>query len=427
MAGRTPPTAKQSRLQVGNPWFPYYAGFSPEFVDHFLSELPEIHQRVVLDPWNGAGTTTFGASNIARHVYGFDLNPAMTIAARARLLGRDTKASLIPLSFEIIRNASIDDADPDEPLTQWMMPQSAAVFRGLEHAVHRALVTENAARASYGSWIDKTSALSAFFYVALFRAARRLLSRYASANPAWSRLPASLSARVRPSLQTVQQEFLDTVATLATVSLPQHEDDGYLGRSVTIGTADSRSLPLASKSVDAIIASPPYCTRLDYARATRIELAVLGARVSDEASLRNRLIGTTSVSNQVTGVDIRWGSACLSLLRGIRNHPSKASRGYYLSTHMQYFDGLFQSLLELDRVLRPNGRCTLVVQDSWYKELHTDLPGIVTEMCASEGWELVGRLDNSVRRTIAHLNTRSIPAARTGAVESTLVFRKPAE
>src|SRR5690606_20536484 len=102
--------------------------------------------------------------------------------------------------------------------------------------------------------------------------------------------------------------------------------------------------------------------------------------------------------------DARWGDTCTRLLDRIRRHPSKSSSGYYLRNHLQYFDGLFESLAELDRVLKPTGSCTIVVQDSWYKDVHTDLAAITKEMCLSHEWRFVGRDDHRVKRTYASIN-----------------------
>lgn len=419
------PSAKQSRIHIGNPWFPYYAGFSPEFVSQVLQGLPRLADKVVLDPWNGAGTTTFAASGLARQVYGFDLNPSMTIAARARLLGRDVTPSLIPLSREIVSNAARDISTPGDPLALWLSPKSAAVLRALEQTIHRTLVLAEYSPARDLSWVDRSSSLAAFFYVALFRTARRLVSRFGSANPAWVRAPRSPRMRARPPANAIHQAFLETVEQLATAAVPQHENDSHLGRSIHVGTADSRRLPISRASVDAVVTSPPYCTRLDYARATRVELAVLRVGSNDEAELRHRLIGTTSIGKVPESSDVRWGDTCLRLLDQISRHPSRASSGYYLRNHLQYFSGLFESLTELDRVLKPAGSCTIVIQDSWYKDVHTDLAAITKDMCSSNGWRFVGRDDHQVKRTYARINPLSSPAARSGAVESTLVFQKP--
>ena len=38
---------------------------------------------MILDPWNGSGTTTYAASQLGYTSRGLDLNPVMNIVARA--------------------------------------------------------------------------------------------------------------------------------------------------------------------------------------------------------------------------------------------------------------------------------------------------------------------------------------------------------
>ena len=99
-----------------------------------------------------------------------------------------------------------------------------------------------------------------------------------------------------------------------------------------------------------------------------------------------------------------WGRTCLELLDAIQHHRSKASRSYYLKTHLQYFDDLYRSLGEISRCLRDSGHCVLVVQDSFYKEIHNDLPTIVVEMSRDFGWSLHVRRDFPVARSMAGVN-----------------------
>ena len=67
--------------------------------------------------------------------------------------------------------------------------------------------------------------------------------------------------------------------------------------------ASSEKLPLAEASVDIVLASPPYCTRIDYAVATSVELSLLGfVRDAGFRDLRRGLIGTTTVPKVAPGI-----------------------------------------------------------------------------------------------------------------------------
>lgn len=43
-------------------WYRYYAGYSTGFVRDTLRSLPLPENSLILDPWNGSGTTTYVAA-----------------------------------------------------------------------------------------------------------------------------------------------------------------------------------------------------------------------------------------------------------------------------------------------------------------------------------------------------------------------------
>src|SRR5439155_16885723 len=162
---------------------------------------------------------------------------------------------------------------------------------------------------------------------------------------------------------------------------------GSTNRSCVISRASSLRLPLVSNSIDAAVSSPPYCTRIDYVRATLPELAVIGhpnGRVIRR--LRERMIGTPTIDQIEEYKSEDWGTTCSRFLSAVESHTSKASSTYYLKYYHQYFASIFASLKEIDRVLKPGGQCVLVVQDSYYKAKKINLPRMFIEMPAHYQW-----------------------------------------
>src|SRR5690606_33445425 len=104
---------------------------------------------------------------------------------------------------------------------------------------------------------------------------------------------------------------------------------------------NSISLLQENESVDIVLTSPPYCTRIDYAVATSIEIATI--RVSNIRNLRDNLIGTSTIKKEVVEANSIWGSNCNSFLNKVKNHPSVASSSYYYKNHLQYFNDLYKS------------------------------------------------------------------------------------
>jgi len=190
--------------------------------------------------------------------------------------------------------------------------------------------------------------------------------------------------------------------------------------------ADTTSTSIAKGSIDMVLTSPPYCTRIDYSAATRIELSVMHPLVNmDIEDLRRKMIGSTKVPTHEVVMDPAWGEKCNRFLTLLKAHPSKASSGYYYKTHLDYFDKMARSLDNIAGGLKPSGAAILVVQDSYYKDLHNDLPSITTEMAAAAGLRLKRRLDFELKRSMAGINSRSRNYKRAaGAVEAVLCFEK---
>lgn len=423
-----PKRNSQLRLARAN-WYPYYAGFSPNFVHSLLSSAEVNSDSYIVDPWNGSGTTTVIATSLGYNAYGYDLNPVMVIVAKARLLNQREITSLWPLTVDIlerlVHNKSKAIID-DDPLCTWLVPNSVNEIRKIEKILQFLLVNEIFYQPlNKQSRFDSISDLAAFFYTALFRTLRVLLKPFLVSNPTWIKKPKQVSDRLQLDSGTILNTFRIEVKNMIYFMDIDRFKDVKLGTQVSITTASSDRLPIANHSVDFILTSPPYCTRIDYAVATMPELALLGYHPNKEfQQLRRKLIGTTTVPRCVTEPIEEWGKTGCQLLKSVAKHPSKASKSYYYKNYIQYFEAIYDSLSELHRILKPNGICVLVVQDSYYKDIHNDLPQIFIEMAENHQFELGRRVDFG-SKTLARINpsTRQYHP-RSQAIESVLCFVK---
>lgn len=398
-------------------WYRYYAGYSAGFVEHALKELA-VAANVVLDPWNGTGTTTVVAASKKIPAVGFDVNPALVVVSRARLLGTGVWASIDPLAEDVVAHATSVDAG-DDPLQFWFTPGAANSIRGLQQSVHRLLVDSGTASRPAYEGAERMSTLAAFFYTVLFRTVRVLIAPAAGTNPTWWKRVEE-SDRIGPTRREIVRQFRASATELAK---GLHRDNYDGGVDVRVGLGDSRNLPLEDASVDAVISSPPYCTRIDYGVATRPELAILGAREDDIKFLRNRMVGTPTMTGD-HGRHEQWGATAKSFLADVRAHRSHASDGYYAKYFLQYYAGMWSSLSELRRVMRPGAPAVLVVQDNHYKDLHNDTPRILGEMATAIGFDSADRHDFPVVRNRASMNPRTRQyRTNASAVESVLVIR----
>jgi hypothetical protein len=387
-------------------WYDYYAGYSESFVTDALGRLGFSSDSIVLDPWNGTGTTTAVATLQGFQTWGFDLNPALVLVGKARLLSANVAPSLNPLADELVARLPGSCPPPSEvePLRFWFDRTTAASFRQIERSIQTLLLPSSAAYPLYSArTLAEVSSLAALYYVALFQTVRAFLGPFLTTNATWIKEAPSETDLVQVSRSNIVAEFKARVKSLgAYLRSRDRSDIADLG---SVDRAHATELPLASEVVDGIITSPPYCTRIDYVIATWPELAVLGAPDKDALkTLRNEMTGTPTINSVDLSGGPGWGDTCEKLLSAVERHPSKASASYYHRFYLQYFSGLFSSLLELTRVAKTNARSAIVVQDSFYKDLHVDLPRILVEMAEGLGWSEETTIAFEVRQSMTHIN-----------------------
>lgn len=94
-------------------------------------------------------------------------------------------------------------------------------------------------------------------------------------------------------------------------------------------------------------------------------------------------------------------------------------------THLDYFDKMERSIEQITSVLKQKGQAILVVQDSYYKDIHNDLPSMIAEIGEGHGLTLGRREDFHLRRSMSGINPHTRLYKRSpGAIESVLCFHK---
>jgi len=406
-------------------WYRYYAGYSRSFVQDVLARLDLPSETTVLDPWNGAGTTTDVVADRGHSVVGFDANPALVLVARGRLLGPDIAPSIDALAKDVLGHAKDIEHDlartEAEPLRQWFDVGTASRLRSIEVAIQRTLVSDDRDQPLEPRDVGDVSRLAALFYVGLFAMVRSLVGAFRTSNPTWLKTPAADDALVGAEWTDLREAMNQSVAQLTrTIAVRSPIPD----QRVTIAQANSILLPLGDGSVDATITSPPYLTRIDYVIATLPELAVLGYSKPAIRRLRETMIGTPTVSGPSPQPSKAWGRSAIELLAKVEGHPSRASGTYYLRWIKQYLAAMWESLVQVRRVSRSSAPLVVVVQDSYYKELHVDLPTILSEMIRGLGWSQIRRVDYPVLANRAAINPESKKyRVSFDAVESVLICR----
>ena len=289
---------------------------------------------LVLDPWSGSGTTTAVCARLGVNSIGIDINPALTVIARARLTPRPKTNSRTTLGKELIDVArqlesEVEDGDP---LRRWMRRDGIARVRAIQSAIHQLVPRDLPApqHLSVVAQVDRLPQLVCFFYTALFATVRNLLSRFRASNPMWLKSPATYRHKIATSWKRLAQDYLERSEYLEERLRLDHTSSGLIQARFETGSATS--LPYPSESFDGVLTSPPYATRIDYVVGLLPELAVLG--VDDESlwSLRTQSTGSPVVSNH-RSPDGSWESCIRLWNRGTQADPGPSIQGITTVLH----------------------------------------------------------------------------------------------
>lgn len=387
-------------------WFPYYAGYSPGFVREALTGLGAQPGWTVLDPWNGAGTTTAVADALGCDAVGLDINPVAALVAAARLERSANTSHSAGLANQLLEVAGRNETDLAEgdPLLEWLSPRVTRRYRSIEGAVLDLLGTKDGVRVNLQT--ETPPPFAAFFILCLVRAAKRFVRMKGNSNPTWI----TPEKRGDTRTETFDRAFHAMVAACAADAEKATLQRSSMRSTVsTVSLADARALPLEDSSIDAVITSPPYCTRIDYFRATAFELAALGIGAGGDRfrALRSSAMGTNLMRTTTPDVESQ-PSVVRQLLNHIKTHPSKASDTYYYKHYSQYFDDARLSVSEVGRVLKPEATALLVVQSSYYKNIPVPLGDLYAALGEELGFRARVVLRVPVRRVLATINPRAV-------------------
>lgn len=409
-----------------NNFFSYYAGFSASFVDEVLRGYRLSESAVILDPWNGSGTTTFCAARNGISTVGIDLNPVMVVIARARTATYRQACSAIKRIENSTWRSTATSQVKDDALAKYLSGSSVDCIRA-------SLASAGVRKPGLGGNYNP-SVTDSFLLTIYFRAIKKLLTASHSRNPTWIRSQVDEASRLELSCIEFRKRLLEEAEALLSVNAIGDDSEGraFLTPSqrdrVTVQVGDSRQMPLSTESVDLVVTSPPYCTRIDYAVATRIELSVMFSSLSESFdSLRRSMMGSTAIRGAPANVSLPPESYASEVLNEIRAHASKASSTYYFKTFSAYFIDLYLSLREIARTLKVRGEAVLVVQDSFYKDVHIDLAAAIESFAGEVGLRLIDRVDFTVQRNMREINPRAVARGASFQAKESILYLKKLE
>ncbi len=385
-------------------WFVFPHSFSPQLVHSLIAEWGLSSEDVVLDPFVGAGTTLLAAQDAGVRASGFDLSPLSELASRVKVAPPDAAA---------LRSA-------------W-----AAVKPRIR--VRRRLSAE----ASYGELVVRAFPET---MLPTLDGARRaildaerpdaerdaLLLALLAVLPAFSRLVRKggwLEERVETLPPKRVRGELDERVQLMAEDLEDRQGDGRPSATVSVG--DARRLPLEDGSVSAVVTSPPYPNRHDYTRVFGVELQFGFLDWMELRRLRYQSFSSHPESKPerpknngyAEANELRQTIAKIADL--ITDKRAKTRIPQMLHG---YFEDLYLTVRELQRVLKANGRAAIVVGNVSYCGIPLEVDRFTVEIARQAGFAprivyVARRRGNSAQQMKEH--------GRRPQRESVVVLVKP--
>jgi len=354
------------RLPIYN-WVHFKEAFSSNFVTLMLNQL-DIHEgNWVLDPFCGVGTTLLVAKERGINAVGIDAHPFFAFVSQVKTSSYSLEA-LLELKRDFFSKKF------EKPDLKGINPLLRKAFS--RYALEDILF--------FKSEINKVKdkIMRDFLVLALVVSAMRV--SYAFKDGAVIRF----FKRKHPPLRKV---FKATVRKFIR-HLKMAE---FKPCEIVVKQGDARKLGfLKTKSLDAVVTSPPYLNKLEYTKAFDIEEALL-----------KELIGIDSAKAYL-GADFGRGKIVFPKL-GL---PSIAEA---------YFSDMELYLREMYRVLRDGGKAVLVVGQGVFSDRIVESDVLIAKLGESVGFNMEKRL--VVNKRVA---TRERTVKIGVALESVLLLAK---
>jgi DNA modification methylase len=432
-------------------WYRIVFAYSDEIIYDLIEEFDITEDDLILDPFNGTGTTALAAKQNGIDAIGTDVSPVGVLAGsvkttwdvdldelsrrRNELLrtiepifrttdseGNATLSSFMETDSESVAPDGYDLSEPEKTPKGWLSEKPRKKMLVLRHHVE--------------SMPDDR-------VTDVFRLAMVAILPEDVANIGFGPEAYRKSAKENVDVCGVFADKLDKIETdlrRAQSSLA----DGFSAGQSEVLTADARDVSdvLTEKSdllhtdahdgeVDYLITSPPYPAEHDYTRNQRLELIWLGVLADNDdlqrikkSSIRSHTKNIYVGDNEGEQANIRENERVDAIVtemeRIIEEEDIQHGFGqYYPRVVEEYFAGMQHHFEQVSEVMAPGGKACYVVADSGsYWQVPIETGEILQELAENR----IGFVDGQIRpwRTL-----HSTTGSHDGLDEEILILTKP--
>ncbi len=434
MLDRTMVSFQASKQAPFYGWFKYREGFSQQLVQYLLQTLMP-QPGILLDPFAGAGSALFAASEMGWMAQGIEVLPVGIYAIKARIAAEHV--DIKQLNREVKQALSLDFHD-------YYQEQYA-----LKHiAITRAAFPEEEEQSLIGyiaycnEHVADDQIRSVMLYAAFCVLEEISFTRKDGQYLRWDARSGRTQGKtafnkgtILTFCEAIQGKLKQVVADLIgqPLQIPLYDKPAlntvkYEPRIFSASSLDL--LPtIPPQSIDFVLTSPPYANRYDYTRTYALELVYLGCDDEQVKRLRQMMLSCTVENkdkrNRLAAYYTELGRAedftyidrtfdqqpalqeVISSLEAHRNEGSLNNPQIVRLIHNYFYEMAFV-IYELARLLRPGGIIAMVNDNVRYagEEVPVDL--ILSDMAETFGlstqviWTLGRGKGNSSQQMGSH-------------------------
>lgn len=384
--------------EIVNRWYTLLEDFPPSLVWGRLEKYGISHDKIVLDPFCGSGTTTVTTKLYGAPCIGIDINPIATFVTKIKTTWRidlDELKREINLILNDLHEATLLLNDlrittpslmniPKMERYQWLKPYDQ---NNVAFIKERLLEVEN-------------EDIRNIFLLSLIGATQE--SSNASFCPGTSFYP----FKKRPTFFNAFKEKLKMI--YEDLKLLRSYKKNY--QESLVYRKDMRQMAeiIESNSIDFLFTSPPYPNDLEYTRQTRLDLYLLDfiKDMKDVTKIKKKMIkGSTKLiykeSNSAKYVrDFRIIQDIAQKLEDALN--DKKWGWDYPRMIQEYFGDIFLALKQTKHVLKKGGYAEFVVGDQTYKKILIPVGKVMTEMAKKLNYSEFKLETFRIRRSTIH-------------------------
>lgn len=382
-------------------WLVFPHSFTDDLVKALLKEWKVGNDKIVLDPFSGAGTTLVAAKELGIPAIGTDLSHFSELVVRAKISSVDPellREGLNQLRKALSKkNTTVDLAFYPELVRKALPEKKLAYF----HLAKVAIVN-----------LNYPESIKDLLMLALIS----LIPKYSNAVATGGWL--SWINNERPA-EHIESDLFGKVHQMSN-DIRQNSWATSTGNKWLMYRADARALPVNDNSVHAIITSPPYPNRHDYTRVFAVELMFGFLDWEQTRSLRYQTLESHPESKPIRPDYSEF--VLPSAVEHQIEEVSKVHKEARIPLMLRgYFVDLYICIKEMYRVLKKGGHCALVLGNAQYAGIPIEV-----DVAAAEIGERAGFSCEEIR--IARLRGNSAQQMRVfGRIpsrESVVLFRK---